>query len=403
MFCEKCGKEIQDDALLCNECQLSENGVEAPEEAPEEIFETVDSEYADNNEAVIQEDATTSDSNDSVDIEESVSDSNEACLDSSETEDIKLPKRIKERRMRRVFSHIGASLLSLVLAVLLLITASLWVIRDVVSPDTIKEMINNVDLDEVKIEDIADKELLESYGLKCESDNLFDIIYDNIDQTELPHQVSKEDFRAIVEDEQFREYFGEIFGTSIEALTSGDSSDVVTPDDVVDFLASNEDKFSEIFGYELTDERLDNFRVTLENDYGEIFEAFGDKKLDTLVGNDFANIINIVFADWLFWALIIADILVCGLIFLVLRSVSSSVNYCASTIIVIGVIFLCISALIDGLLAMFVGGPLVYVVNQLVSVILWEMVIISIVMIVLGICSIISVKILSRYKKRHVI
>lgn len=399
MFCEKCGKEFQEDAALCSECQASENSAEAPENA----IETIEAEYTDINEDVLQENVTPSDTIEKATVEESVSESLEATFDSSETEEIKLPKRIKEKRMRRVFAHIGASLLSIVLAVLLFVTASLWVIRDVVSPDTIKEMISNIDLDEVKIEDIADKELLESHGLKCESDNLFDIIYDNIDQSELPHQVSKDDFRAIVEDEQFREYFGEIFGTSIEALTSGNSSDVVTPDDVVDFLASNDDKFSEFLGYELTEERLDNLKVTLENDYGQIFEAIGDKKLDTLVGNDFANVINIVFADWLFWTLIIADIIVCGLIFLVLRSVSSSVNYCASTLIVIGVIFLCVSALIDGLLSMFGGGPLVYVINQLVSVILWEMIIISVVMIVLGICSIISVKIFGRYKKRHVI
>ncbi len=398
MFCEKCGKEIQEEAALCNECKLSEDIGKNSEIADEAIV-------ADNinNDDSLANNEIVSESINTVDVEDHTSEAVESTLDSSEIEEIKLPKRIKEKRMRRVFAHIGASVLSIILAILLFITASLWVVRDVVSPDTIKEMINNIDLDEIKIDDIADKELLESHGLKCESDNLFDIIYDNIDQTELPNPISKDDFRAIVEDVQFREYFGEIFGTSIEALTSGDSSDVVTPHDVVDFLASNGDKFSEFLGYDLTEERLENLKVTLEKDYGQIFEAIGDKKLDTLVGNDFAGIINLIFADWLFWCLIAADILVCGLIFLVLRSVSSSVNYCASTFIVVGVLFLCVSALIDGLLSMFGSGPLVYVINQLVSVILWEMIIISIVMIVFAIGSIISVKIISRYKKRHVV
>ena len=39
------------------------------------------------------------------------------------------------------------------------------------------EMINNIDINEIKIDDLSDKELLESHGLVCESDNLFDIIY----------------------------------------------------------------------------------------------------------------------------------------------------------------------------------------------------------------------------------
>ena len=232
---------------------------------------------------------------------------------------------------------------------------------------------------------------------------MFDIIYDNIDQNELPNPITKDEFRSIVEDEQFREYFGELFGTSISALISGDSSDVVTPQDVVDYLDSNGEKFSEYLGYDLTEERLENLKYTLETDYGQIFEALGDQKLDVLVGEDVSETINLVFSDWLFWSLVFSDLLICGLIFLVLRSVSSSINYIASIIILIGVLFLCISALIDGFLSMFAGGPMVYIFNQLVSVVLWEMVIVSVVMIVVGICAPISAKILSRYKKRHVV
>ena len=129
-------------------------------------------------------------------------------------------------------------------------------------------------------------------------------------------------------------------------------------------------------------------------------------KLQSEIENleDVSETINLVFSDWLFWSLVFSDLLICGLIFLVLRSVSSSVKYCSITMIVIGVIFLCASiAVLNGLLSVLVGGPLMYVLNQLISVVLWETIVISIVLIVIGICAPIAVEIISRYKKRHVI
>ena len=401
MFCEKCGKEIQKEAALCDDCMQNEMNAD-PLNNDCETNETEETNCFNNDPCVSAENESSESLSENTE-QPNLDESTEVTNESSDIEDLKLPKRIKAKRMRRVFAHIGASLLSLILAVLLFVTTGLWVIRDVVSPNTIKEMINNIDINEIKIDDLSDKELLESHGLVCESDNLFDIIYDNIDQNELPNPITKDEFRSIVEDEQFREYFGELFGTSISALISGDSSDVVTPQDVVDYLDSNGEKFSEYLGYELTEERLENLKYTLETDYGKIFEALGDQKLDVLVGEDVSETINLVFSDWLFWSLVFSDLLICGLIFLVLRSVSSSINYIASIIILIGVLFLCISALIDGFLSMFAGGPMVYIFNQLVSVVLWEMVIVSVVMIVVGICAPISAKILSRYKKRHVV
>ena len=381
MFCEKCGKEIIENSALCSECMQNENNAEPSEN--ETAIDNV-------TESVVNEPVETP--------------KDEVVEESSDFEEEKLPKRMKEKKKRRVIAHIGATLLLILFAFLLIATTCLMVVRDAASPDTIKEMINNIDLNDIKIDDLADKEILEEHGLICNSDNLFDIIYDNIDQSELPYPISKEDFRAIIENEQFREYFGEIFGVSIEMLTSGDSSDVVTSDDIVEYLASNREEFSLILGYDLTDERLENLKQTLDNDYGKVFEAIGNKKLDSLMGEDVANAINFIFADWLFVVLILSDIIVCGLVFLVLRSVSSSVKYCSITMIVIGVIFLCASiAVLNGLLSVLVGGPLMYVLNQLISVVLWETIVISIVLIVIGICAPIAVEIISRYKKRHVI
>lgn len=377
MFCENCGKEISENSVYCNECMQNQNNAE-PLENNSEIEEK------------------------NIEAETAVSD--QTAEASVESDDQRLPKRIKEKQKRRIGSHIGATLLSILLAVLFVVTTCLFVMRDAVSPNTIKEMINNIKLTEIKIEDVADKELLEEHGLVCNSDNLFDIIYDNIDQNELPFPITKEEFRAIVEDEQFREYFGELFGVSIEALTSGNSSDVVTADDIVDYLASNREKFSAFLGYELTDERLENLRNSLQNDYGKVFEAIGNQKLDVIIGEEAAGAVNVVFADWLFWVLLLADIIICVLIFLVRRSISSGVKYCSSILIVVGVIFLCTSiAVLNGLLSVLVDGPIMYVINQLVSVVLWETIVIAIIMIVVGILAPIAVKIISRYKKRHIV
>ncbi len=392
MFCEKCGKEIQENAFLCNECLQNENNAK-PLDIDDENTKKVESEEvlpnSDNCEI-------------SEECQNAVSDG--IVVETTEADEQNLPRRIKEKRKRRIGAHIGSTLLAILLAVLLIVTTCLLIIREAVSPDTIKQMINNIDLNEVKIDDQADKELLEEHGLICNSDNLFDIIYDNIDQSELPQPISKEEFRSIVENEQFREYFGQIFGLSIESLTSGDRSDVVTPDDIIDYLASNREHLSQLLGYELTDERLENLRSTLVNDYGKVFEAIGDKKLDVVLGDSLANVINVVFSDWLFLILLFADIVIAGLIFVILRSVTSGVKYCGITMTVVGVIYLCVSiAVLNGVLSALSGGPLMYVVNQLVSVVLWEAIVIAIVMIVIGVAAPISTKIIGRYKKRHVI
>lgn len=296
---------------------------------------------------------------------------------------------------------IGAIILCIFLAMFLVCTTCLIVIRDAISPDTIMEMIRNINLNDIEINDVVDKELLEEHGLICESDNLFDIIYDNIDQNELPYPISKDGFRSLVENKKFREYFGSVFGTSIEALTSGNSSDVVTPDDIVDYLASNREEFSQILGYELNDERLYNLKETLTNDYGMIFSAIADQRLNSIVGEDAANAIDFVFSDWLFWLLIIFDILICIFIFLIFRSLSKSVKYCSISMITVGAIFFVVSiAVLNGLLSALVGGPLIYVFNQLISVVLWETIVISVILIVIGMVAPISVKIIARYKNR---
>lgn len=359
MLCEKCGKEISDDLNLCDEC-LNED----------ENRENISNNF------------------------ESVSEDN--------SNEQKTPMHTENKRKHRVAAHIGAALFSIILALMLIVTTGLYIVRHTVSPDTIKEMITNVDLEEVKITDIADKEVLESHGLVCESDNLLDVVYDNIDQEKLPTPISKEDFTAIIEDEEFRSSIGEVFGISIEALTSGNTSDLVTPENIVDCLDENREKFSSYLGYDLTDERLDDLQTTLEEDYGEVFEAIGDQKLDVIVGNDFAEIINFIFADWLFWALVIADLIVCGLVFLVLRRIGSAIKYSSIVVLVVGLIFLVASiAILNGVLPSLGEGVVMTIFNQFASVVLWDAILISSIMISIGILLPISVVLFGHYKKRR--
>ncbi len=359
MLCEKCGKEISDDLNLCSECL---NEAENTENKSND-FESVSEDHSDKQ---------------------------------------KTPEHTENKRKHRVAAHIGATLFSIILALMLIVTTGLYIVRRAVSPDTIKEMITSVDLEEVKITDVADKEVFESHGLVCESDNLLDVVYDNIDQEKLPTPISKENFTAIIEDEEFRSYLGEVFGISIEALTSGDTTDLVTPENIVDCLGENREKFSSYLGYDLTDDRLDDLQTTLEEDYGEVFEAIGDQKLDVIVGNDFAEIINIIFADWLFWTLVIIDLFVCGLVFLVLRRIGSGIKYSATVILVVGLMFLCASiAIINGVLPSLGEGAIMTVFNQVASAVLWDTIVISSIMILIGILLPVSVILLGYYKKRR--
>lgn len=310
--------------------------------------------------------------------------------------------KIELRKNRTVAVHVFACVLTFLFVISLILTVALGILRTTVSKSIIRDMIHNINLEDIVIDDESEKEKLEQLGLKCESSDLFNIIYDNIDQSKMADPLTKDELQAIVKHEAFREYFGDIISANVESLISGETTDVVAPADVVDFLRSEEDDFSKILGYELTEERLQNLQESLEQDYRYIFEELSNKNISDIVDDDSAVIIRVLFSDWLFTVFIIIDLVLGILIFLVLRSFSFGSRYCGIAVASVGLLYLTILLLINfGWLGGNTDEALVFAFTQLVNVILWKAIAVAITLVVVGVMIALSMIIINRYRKNH--
>lgn len=310
--------------------------------------------------------------------------------------------KIELQKNRTVSKHILAGVLTFLFVLSLVLTVALGILRTTVSKNIIRDMIQNVDLQDIVIDDESEKEKLEQLGLKCDSSDLFNIIYDNIDQSKMADPLTKDELQSIVKHEAFREYFGDIISDNVDSLISGETTDVVAPSDVVDFLRSEKDAFSEILGYELTEERLGNLQNALEQDYRYIFEELSNKNISDFADDENADIIRVLFSDWLFTVCVIMDLIFVVLILFVLRSVSFGTRYCGISISFVGLLYLTLLLLINfGWLGVNTEDALVFAFNQLINVILWKAIAVAITLIVVGVMIALSMNVINRYRKKR--
>lgn len=381
--------ESEETEILCPESTEYEEELDGDEDVLDETVEFVKT--TDPEDAVFENE----------EVYEEESETSEEVPKQTETVK-KKKKKLAKIHKRGIGSHLGSFALSILLALLMITTLALFVARGAITENSIKEIFSSIELEEIKIDSNADKRELEELGIKCDSDNVLDIIYDNIDQEALKEPLTKDQFREIIKNDAVSEYFGDLIGKNLDAAVDGKKVSLITTDDIIGFIEKEEALVTDILGYELTDDHKNNLRTTLDTNFGDVFETLEIKELESVVGKAPAVIINVVFSDWLFIGLIVICALLIVLIFLVLRSFRLGLLYNGITIMIVNFIYLvCALALMFGILDLLISGINAELLTQVVSVVLWDLVIITFSAVFVGIVMIVVSKIIKKYLIRN--
>lgn len=376
MCCKECGHKLEENARFCSNCGAKVE--EIPEIEVEENAVLEVPVMSENSEAVSIEELTCETVSEDFQTQEQLDDDvSERFQDIDNTESVGevceveehgdadavseeqktdealtevstakiITENVKQKRSKTkktscvkrtsVWGHVFASITSVFLALFLIITFIVATGSMLFSSETISEMLDEIELDDIDIEDFISKDELEENGLKCESDNLFDIIYDNIDQSDLADPLTKSEYRKIIDSDEFTLYFGEVIEKRIDSIVAGKTTSLIEPDDILDFLREEKKAIKKIIGYEITDERIDNLEKNLNENFSEAFGSL-EVKLGT---SPAAKAVSVVFAKWLLPLLILVDVLFCVLIFIIVRSARVGLKYCGVTMLIVSLIF----------------------------------------------------------------
>ncbi len=364
MYCVKCGAKLDDGFMFCGHCGakvIKPDGIQhaASEMKPaEESFDdsNVSESYVENdislNDNSVSKDAADVISEntpvescelqekENLEDEANVSDSDTTCLETSKQK----IKQKREKGKHSVGSHIVSVFVSILLMLSLLLTLAVAMARMVLHPRNISGGFLNVNVEKLKVEDVMDRDVLEDAGLKCESEKIVDVIFENIDQENLKDELTEEEFKDIIKSDAFSEYIGNVVGDNLEKIAAGKKSDIITIDDVCDFLQYEDDEIEEIIGYEITDKRIENLRKNLNENFSDIFDELQDVSLKKTIGSGPASVVESVFEDWLLILLIVLDLVLVALIFVIMRSATLGFRYCGIPATVVGVIYTALSA-----------------------------------------------------------
>ena len=382
MFCENCGKQLPDNVKFCTGCGTRVLPVDVSEE--------------------VENDVDTSTVNDIRNVEnepneqnievETVPEENKA----SET----APEEKKRSIAARAFAHFGAVVLSLILFACVIATTALGLVHNAVSQKTLMSAVDNVNLSKIKVSSVVDVDKLAEQGMNVESENLFDFIYDNINQSAMEEPMSREKFRELVESEEIQGFLTETLNKNIVALASDGRTESDILDDLVDFINQEKKTLSKKLGYELTDKRISNLKKTIDEKYGSSIEKFESVKLDSFVDEKIADIVTISFSNWLFISILIFDILLAILIYIVLRLFKQGTVYCGVVVAFVGAVYLLLAFALEALVGMFLNGTALYLAKQFIGVFAVKMIIVSAIMIVMGILIPIIVYVISNIRRK---
>ncbi len=391
---------ITEQPLEQNESAEQPENVEQPQETQEPESVEVPEEVQENKEASQPTEPQTievnplNDKNDDIQNQE---------FTWTKTTKAKLPKQTKTaNKTKRVGAHIACVFISILLALFMITTVAVVLANALIDTDMISSTLTNLDLGDIEIDDVSDKQTLEDLGLICESDNVLDVIYDNIDQSALKEPLSKDQFEEIITNKEFVEYIAENSSKNISRLVSGKPAQIVSADDICDFLEKEDKIVEDIVGYTFDDEMIENLRERLDESYKEIFESLKIESLDDVFEESAAAIIEIVFSDWLLIVLIIIDILLIVLLFLVISSFRLGFVYTGITSIVVSAIYLIASIpMLFGLFELIFDGMAAQLITQASSAALVFLIIICSSILLIGVLMLVTAKIIKLVTKRR--
>ena len=379
MFCENCGKSLEESTKFCPSCgfpvfdDLKADEPDVSSQDSDEAEETA-TDTVNNNSETVEDDSSNEDA------------AADSALESEDSSSAEEPKAVKKGfKIGRVFAHFGAVILSLILFGCIVATVAIGLVHSAVSENTIFDIVSNVKLSKIKVDTIADVDKLAEKGLNVESENLSDFIYDNINQEALNQPMTREKFNELVESKEIQSFISETLNKNLESLVADEETADDIIDDLGEFLKSERKSLSKKLGYELTDTRIDNLKKTIKDKYGDVIDKVEGVKLSSVVDASIATAVSLAFSKWVFVVMIILDVILAVAIYLILRSLKQGTVYCGVTVASAGAVYLAIALAAETLAILLLSGTLLYFAQRFIEVFVLNMIVVSAIMVAAGI------------------
>ncbi len=277
--------------------------------------------------------------------EEEESEAEEESSDSSSK-----PEKPKKVRAPRRHRPIGLRILCGFVSTILLFfsisigiaTGALLMVKDITSADTIRQMINEIDLTEME------------FTLNGEKVTATDMVHTALEEAQQQlggeEIISQERVDELLESDMVKDLLSDTVGGMADGLLGDPESADMTPEEVRTFMEDNRDEISEVLGVELSDAMIDN--VMNEITETQVLEKFSASKL--LEQAPQLQSFTFFISNTIIGALFVVMLVFLLLIALINGFRPISLSYAGITFLTVGGLFGAISYAIDYVVEMII-------------------------------------------------
>ena len=345
-FCARCGRPLTPGAAFCAACGTRKPApVSAPapepvpaipsisEPTPDPVSEPVPLEVT----SVVQPEPIPEAIPDAPAPVESAADELKA---TPPTAPVKQKKPRKKRPIwARILCGFGSAILLIIAIALGLAAGALQAVRDVISTDSIKEMISDIDLQSMEI------------SVDGETQSVSDAIHSAFNQAQdSAEEIAPEAVNALLEAEFVVDFMADSLGSFADALSDPDAAQDLSAEDVEAFITEHRTEIEEILEVEITDEAIQT--ITSELEETKVLEQISVTKIVEEVPE--LQTVSRIFSGEVVLIVLAAMILVLLLIALVNFFRPISLSYAGAAFLTVGGIFGLLALLLDGLISLLV-------------------------------------------------
>ena len=152
----------------------------------------------------------------------------------------------------------GSVIIAIIMTIVLFAVTNSLVMNQVFSEKFISETISNLFKADIPI-------VIEGEEYDSISEGVYGVLEQSIIEAAEEEQIlSEKEIEDFMEDTELEQFVAERFSEGIEAIILGKDVEVLTEDDILDFVEDNEDVFEDTFDIEITDDMLDELEEELK-------------------------------------------------------------------------------------------------------------------------------------------
>ncbi|MBO4453082.1 MAG: zinc-ribbon domain-containing protein [Clostridia bacterium] len=259
------------------------------------------------------------------------------------------PFKVKAKTNKRSGVAHGFSIfISLLLLLVLVLTAVVGVFQYYCSKNGAKNIIEDIDITNIKLDDILDKytlsQLLRDSGLVNVNGNssLVDFIYANIDQSLLEQEITREQLAEFLRSDVLNDFLAEKLSKLMTKTAEGEDTGIITVREIIDYISdkSNRRKIENILGYKIDDELIAELENVLNELLGKSLDGVRIEGYKDVVDESVSNIAKLLLSPVTLVVLGVVALLLVTLICIIIHSLRFGMLYNGIPFTLAGLLFL---------------------------------------------------------------